>query len=399
MRGNRESSRHEDADRDNDRRNHDKRNTRKSRSRSRDRKRDRNGRRASRSRSQDRKRDRGDKNDDRSRKSHRSDLHKDHHLIKSSHYSKSSDAGKSSSYEVVEDYDDTSLKEIEDFITDENIDEVQEAELLAAERKLRREQILQKYNAEKAVAAPTAVHLSQNKAVGTAFVVEKIISEITREQESYNLQVSTATSLAALVIEEIKVAPNLGGVQNCSDTPLDVLSSETLKLNSTQSAANSGENGTVLAPSEGAETKPENGANISAEHQGNLGVTTSSEVDESILKFSADILDSDGLPVIEREVVQISADAKFLSDAEERLAEKSALRMDAQHHKESQPFDMFSSSPSDIERGGKEQGSKTWAGKRAMRYSRVTVLLMDFTYKYFTELKISETFSKNYEIH
>ena len=366
VRGNRESSRHEDGDRESDRRNHDKRNTRKSRSRSRDRKRERNGRRASRSRSHDRKRDRGDKNDDRSRKSHRSDLHKDQNLSKSSHNSKSSDVGKASNYEVVEDYDDTSLKEIEDFITDENVDEIQEAELLAAERKLRREQILQKYNAEKAITAPTAVHLSLNKAAGTAIIVEQNNSETISEQESYNLQVSTATSLAALVIEENKVTPNIGGTQNALDAPLEIPKGEPLKFNNAGSSST--ENGTIFAPNEVIGTKPNNGTDISSEHSGNSGVTTSSGIDELIQKVSAEILDTDRPSATQSEAVPITADAKFLSDVEERLAEKNALLIDAQHHRESQPFDMFSSSPSDIERGGKEQGSKAWAGKRAVRY-------------------------------
>ena len=368
VRGNRESSRHDDGDRESDRRNHDKRNTRKSRSRSRDRKRDRNGRRASRSRSHDRKRDRGDKNDDRSRKSHRSDLHKDQNLSKSIHNSKSSDVGKASNYEVVEDYDDNSLKEIEDFITDENVDEIQEAELLAAERKLRREQILLKYNAEKAIISPTAAHLSLNKAAGTASIIEQNVSETISDQESYNLQVSTATSLAALVIEENKVIPNIGGTPYSLDSPLETARGDTLKFNNAGSS--SGKNGTTFASNDGLGIKPNNGADSSSEHCGNSGVTTSSGIDELILKVSAEILDSDVL-VTQSEAAPISADAKFLSDVEERLAEKNALRMDAQHHRESQPFDMFSSSPSDIERGGKEQGSKAWAGKRAMRYHAV----------------------------
>jgi hypothetical protein len=61
-----------------------------------------------------------------------------------------------------------------------------------------------------------------------------------------------------------------------------------------------------------------------------------------------------------------AAHAKFLAEVEERQAEKNALRMDAHSHKESQPFDMFSSSPSDVERGGKA-GARAWAGRTAMR--------------------------------
>ena len=366
----REPTRREENSRGSDKRNYEKRAT--SRSRSRERKRDRNNRRTSRSRSHDRKRDRGEKDDDRSRKSHRSESDRDYSGKKTNHSSKVSDANKIQNYEVVEDYDDSSLKEIEDFITDENVDEVEEEERLAAERKLRRDQILQKYNAEKTVIAPTSVHLAQNTSQKSTYIIEQNIAAITDGQTVLNPQGSTSSSLAALVIAErnsnndhsIEVENSIGlpGIPNqisvgkLASVIVDASTENSHEIaqefaNTTQRVENDAE------PLSSSVTVPSIIENVVPE-----------VFDES--KERSNIPDSSSWHQLnEPDLSGMTAShAKFLAEVEERQAEKNALRMDAHSHKESQPFDMFSSSPSDVERGGKAgAGARAWAGKTAMR--------------------------------
>ena len=367
-RDSRDLSRRDDASRGSDKRNHEKRSNQKSRSRSRDRKRDRNGRRTSRSRSNDRKRDRGDKDDDRSRKSHRSDADRDHNMKKSNHHSKSNDASKSSNYEVVEDYDDSTLKEIEDFITEENIDEVQEAERLALERKLRREQILQKYSGEKTVSAPTATHLLQNNAAKMNSIIEQTIAAITGDEETLSSQISAANSLAALVIAECKfISDHPRSTDNNTNT-LGIITQPLAQKNLPQTIHLAEVSDDIIKslpnPSEGEEVRDAG----SSEFFNTSGAAVSSELRDTVSALPTDVLEKDEPLYDTSNGSNIPSHANFLAEAEERLAEKSALRLDAHNHKESQPFDMFSSSPSDVERGaGKDANSKAWAGKRAMR--------------------------------
>lgn len=370
----RELTRRDETSRGSDKRNHEKRSSQKSRSRSRDRKRDRNGRRTSRSRSNDRKRDRGDKEDDRSRKSHRSDADRDHNLKRSNQQSKSNDASKSSNHEVVEDYDDSTLKEIEDFITEENVDEVQEAERLALERKLRREQILQKYNGEKTVSAPTATHLAQNNAAKMNQIIEQTIAAITGDDETLSSQVSAANSLAALVIAESKLISDHPRSTDNTTNALGILTQPLAQNNASEAVylteASDDVNKRLPDPLEGEEI----GDASSSKFLGTSGLAASSDAGEVLSTLPTDILEKDELLYDTTNVSNTTPQANFLGEAEERLAEKSALRLDAHNHKESQPFDMFSSSPSDVERGvGKDASSKAWAGKRAMRCVLVAI--------------------------
>lgn len=367
-RDSRELSRRDESSRGSEKRNHEKRSSQKSRSRSRERKRDRNGRRTSRSRSNDRKRDRGDKDDDRSRKSHRSDADRDHNMKRSNQQSKSNDASKSSNYEVVEDYDDSTLKEIEDFITEENVDEVQEAERLALERKLRREQILQKYNGEKTVSAPTATHLAQNNAAKMNQIIEQTIAAITGDDETLSSQVSAANSLAALVIAENKLISDQPRSTDNSTNTLGILTQPLAQKNSSEGlhlAEHSDNiNKRLPDPLEGEEI----GDAVSSEFLSTSGLAVSSDLGDVVSTLPTDISEKDEPLFDAVNGLNVTPQANFLGEAEERLAEKSAIRLDAHNHKESQPFDMFSSSPSDIERGvGKDASSKAWAGKRAMR--------------------------------
>jgi hypothetical protein len=367
-RDSRELSRRDETSRGSEKRNHEKRSSQKSRSRSRERKRDRNGRRTSRSRSNDRKRDRGDKDDDRSRKSHRSDADKDHNMKRANQQSNSNDASKSSNYEVVEDYDDSTLKEIEDFITEENVDEVQEAERLALERKLRREQILQKYNGEKAVSAPTATHLAQNNAAKMNQIIEQTIAAITGDDETLSSQVSAANSLAALVIAESKLISDHPRSTDNSTNTLGIINQPLAQKNTPEAIqiaeASNDSDKHVPDPLKGEEI----GDTGSSEFLRTSGISASIELGDSVPTLPTDIIEKDEILYDSAIGSNATPQTNFLGEAEERLAEKSALRLDAHNHKESQPFDMFSSSPSDVERGaGKDASSKAWAGKRAMR--------------------------------
>lgn len=366
-RDSREPSRREENNRGSDKRSYEKR---PSRSRSRDRKRDRNNRRTSRSRSHDRKRDRGEKDDDRSRKSHRSDNDRDHGGKKANHPSKTSDSNKIPNYEVVEDYDDSSLKEIEDFITDENVDEVEEEERLAAERKLRREQILQKYNAEKTVSAPTSVHLAQNTSQKSTYIIEQNIAAITDGQTILNPQESTSSSLAALVIAERK---------SNNDNPIEVENSIGLPGIPAQISSEELATVTIDATADYSHEIAQDSAEITRRVGDDAEPLNSSIKVSSIVEntLPEDLHESNGQLSAQdsSKLNQLNesdssgmtaAHAKFLAEVEERQAEKNALRMDAHSHKESQPFDMFSSSPSDVERGGKV-GARAWAGRTAMR--------------------------------
>jgi hypothetical protein len=365
-RDSRELSRRDETSRGSEKRNHEKRSSQKSRSRSRDRKRDRNGRRTSRSRSNDRKRDRGDKDEDRSRKSHRSDADKDHNMKRSNQQSNSNEASKSSNYEVVEDYDDSTLKEIEDFITEENVDEVQEAERLALERKLRREQILQKYNGEKTVSAPTATHLAQNNAAKMNQIIEQTIAAITGDDETLSSQVSAANSLAALVIAESKLISDHPRSTDNSTNTLGIITQPLTQKNTPEAIqvaeGSNNSNKRLPDPLEGEEIGG------SSEFLSTSGISASSELGNIVPTLPTDIIEKDEILYDTAIGSNTTPQTNFLGEAEERLAEKSALRLDAHNHKESQPFDMFSSSPSDVERGaGKDASSKAWAGKRAMR--------------------------------
>jgi hypothetical protein len=367
-RDSRELSRRDETSRGSEKRNHEKRSSQKSRSRSRDRKRDRNGRRTSRSRSNDRKRDRGDKDDDRSRKSHRSDADKDHNMKRSNQQSNSNEASKSSNYEVVEDYDDSTLKEIEDFITEENVDEVQEAERLALERKLRREQILQKYNGEKTVSAPTATHLAQNNAAKMNQIIEQTIAAITGDDETLSSQVSAANSLAALVIAESKLISDHPRSTDNSTNTLGIITQPLAQKKTPEAIqvayGSNNSNKRFPDPLEGEEI----GDTGSSEFLSTSGISASSELGDLVPTLPTDITEKDEVLYDTAIGSNTTPQTNFLGEAEERLAEKSALRLDAHNHKESQPFDMFSSSPSDVERGaGKDASSKAWAGKRAMR--------------------------------
>ena len=366
-RDSREPFRREENTRGSDKRSYERR---PSRSRSRDRKRDRNNRRTSRSRSNDRKRDRGEKDDDRSRKSHRSDNDRDHGGKKANHPSKTSDSNKIPNYEVVEDYDDSSLKEIEDFITDDNVDEVEEEERLAAERKLRRDQILQKYNAEKTVSAPTSVHLAQNTSQKSTYIIEQNIAAITDGQTILNPQESTSSSLAALVIAERK---------SNNDHPIEVENSIGLPGIPAQISSEGLATVTIDATADDSHEIAHDSAKITRRvgddaEPLNSSITVSSIVENTLpeelheSKYQLNTQDSSNLNQLNEpdSSGMTAAHAKFLAEVEERQAEKNALRMDAHSHKESQPFDMFSSSPSDVERGGKV-GARAWAGRTAMR--------------------------------
>ena len=403
----RDRDRREISRRDGDSRGSEKRNSeirggnQRSRSRSREKKREHYGRRASRSRSQDRKRDRIDKDDDkgrndRGRKSHRSDADKDRDRDishkKSSHGSRTDESAKNLKEEVVENYDDSTLKEFEDFITEENVDEVQEAERIALERKLRREQILQKYNLEKTVSAPTLVALSQTSMGRSTFSVQQNKTELSLTHQNgrstsnidaaaVSLSNSTSNSLAALVIAESITESIRSKVDDCSSIPLEELNSVSVVGSILPDSVEI--NGLVMK----SEVSRDNLDEYDREGQLGLGVGTEGteesfellnsvarvavSVPTNLFELSPVILSSSSLPSNGVHVGNNHSDnevERILLEGDERLAEKNAIKQDARNHKESQPFDMFSSSPSDVERGHKGAGVGNWAGKRALRY-------------------------------
>ena len=406
----RDRDRREISRRDGDSRGSEKRNSevrganQRSRSRSREKKREHYGRRASRSRSQDRKRDRVDKDDDkgrnnRGRKSHRSDADRDRDRDnshkKSSHDNRTDELAKNMKEEVVENYDDSTLKEFEDFITEENVDEVQEAERLALERKLRREQILQKYNMEKTVSAPTLVALSHTSMGRSTFTVQQKITEQTQTQQNgrlnsnidaaaVSLSTSTSNSLAALVIAESITENIRSKVDDNSAISFQELNASTVV-------------GSILPQSvefDGRVTKSEISRDNLDEYdrEGQLGLGVGTEGTEESFELlnsvarvavSAPTISFDLSPVtlssssVPSNGVHVGNNhsdngevERVMLEGDERLAEKNAIKQDARNHKESQPFDMFSSSPSDVERGHKGAGAGNWAGKRALRYQK-----------------------------
>jgi serine/threonine-protein kinase PRP4 len=367
---------------------HDDRTKKRSRSRSHDKKRDRDSdrnRNRSRSRSRDRKRDRGDRiNDpadkyDKSKKSHRHDDDRDDKSKKSHRDNKSNGRSKSSKYdndeddgiqkkkklEEIENYDDLALKEIEDFITEENIDEVQEAERLALERKKRREEILQKHNSEKNLIILPPI---TQETMESNFVVDR------KNEALLSASPFTSESLAAMAIADTssiaKMVSSNTEITNINDSKNDD--------NSTTS------NGDKLDVGISTETKTEL---HEANEKGISKIASGNEEDvEALLDLSPIPLEEGVNPVVLRNSSSNSslhyinnghapdvvtsegdADAKFIKIHDERRAEKSAIEMEAHNHRESMPFDMFSSSPSDHEKGGKINGVGLTAGRKALR--------------------------------
>ena len=410
----RDTSRRDVDSRTTDKRSYEKRSD-KSRSRSRDRKRDRNGRRTSRSRSPDRKRDRADKDDDKGRtdrkKSHRHDSDRDRdndrdqNSKRSSYDSRSKDTKKKEDKDdEVEDYDDSTLKEFEDFITEENVDEVQEAERLALERKLRREAILQKYNAEKSVSAPTSVELSMNSSMKNAYIAKQNDSD---RLSAITGAASVAVAPGAAVTSAVVGENGAAGENSVCDVGAKTVNREISAVSMSASASLAA---LVIAESNGRGDDRQNGDKVDSDVKDVTAVSTKTSeaigdgvgdiLGEGTEESTAELLDIARVAVSTLEShadngittdlpdsrdngddrdnreIRVRGDriedyhdtpeSRFTNSNDERLAEKISLQQDAHDHKESQPFDMFSSSPSDVERGAKGL-TGPWAGKRALR--------------------------------
>jgi hypothetical protein len=379
----------------------DDRTKKRSRSRSYDKKRDRDSdRNRSRSRSRDRKRDRSDRiNDpsdkyDKGKKSHRHDDERDNKSKKSYRDEKSNGRSKSSKYykdeddgiqkkkklEETENYDDLALKEIEDFIGEEDVDEVQEAERLALERKKRREEILQKHNSEKnLILIPPITEENMEPNVMEPNIVIDRINQTDKDQTHLSASPFTSESLAAMAIADTSSIAAMVG----SNTNITNIKDSKSDENSTTS--NSDKLDAILGISAEIEKElldinEKRTSKITAGGNEEDGIAGGNEEDN--LDLSPIPLEEGVNPVVLRSsssntsshysntqaldlVAEGDADAKFIKIHDERRAEKSAIEMEAHSHRESMPFDMFSSSPSER---GEIGGLGLTAGRKALRY-------------------------------